>query len=111
MMTIKTVCLTLSLLATPLLMQTAHAEATVPDSVQKQNNSQSVTLDMQNMTCAMCKFTIKKALQGVEGVQKVSVDADSKTADIMFDPQKTSIEALIKATTNAGYPATVHQPK
>jgi mercuric ion binding protein len=32
-------------------------------------------------------------------------------ADVTFDPQKTSIEALIKATTNAGYPAAVHQPK
>jgi len=110
-MTIKTVCLILSLLAVPLLMQTAHAEAADPVQLQNQNSSQSVILDMQNMTCAMCKITIKKALQGVEGVQKVSVNADSKTADIMFDPQKTSIEALIKATTNAGYPATVHQPK
>lgn len=109
-MTIKSVCLTLSLLATPLLMQTAHAEATDSISVQKQS-SQSVTLAMQNMTCAMCKITIKKALQGVEGVQKVSVDGDTKMADVTFDPQKTSIEALIKATTNAGYPATVHQPK
>lgn len=107
-MTIKTVCLTLSLLAASLLMQTAHAEATV--SVQKQS-SQSVTLAMQNMTCAMCKITIKKALQGVDGVQKVNVDGDTKMADVTFDPQKTSIEALIKATTNAGYPAAVHQPK
>lgn len=106
-MTIKTLLLTLSLLAAPLFMQAAHAEA----AVQAQNSSQSVTLDMQNMTCAMCKFTIKKALQGVEGVQKVSVDADAKTADVTFDPQKTRIEALIKATTNAGYPATVRQPK
>jgi len=108
-MTIRTVCLALSLLAAPLLMQTAYAEAAV--LVQSQNSSQSVTLAMQNMTCAMCKITIKKALQGVEGVQKVSVDGDTKMADVTFDPQKTSIEALIKATTNAGYPATVHQPK
>ena len=110
-MTIKTVCLTLSLLAAPLLMQTAHAEATDPVSVQKQSSSQSVTLAIQNMTCAMCKITIKKALQSVEGVQEVSVDGDTKMADVKFDPQKTSIEALIKATTNAGYPATVQQPK
>lgn len=103
---IKTLLLALSLLAAPLLMQTAHAEAPVP--VPAQNSSQSVILDMQNMTCALCKFTIKKALQDVEGVQKVTVDADAKTADVTFDPQKTNIEALIKATTNAGYPATVH---
>jgi mercuric ion binding protein len=78
---------------------------------QIQNNRQSVTLDMQNMTCAMCKFTIKKALQGVEGVKTVEVDADKKTASVTFNGQKTTIEALIKATTEAGYPATIHPEK
>lgn len=109
-MTIKTLCLTLGLLAAPLLLQTAHAEEAAVQ-LQKQNSSQSVTLAMQNMTCAMCKITIKKALQSVNGVEKVSVDGDTKMADVTFDPQKTSIEALIKATTDAGYPATVQQPK
>ncbi len=111
MMTIKTVCLILSLLAAPLLMQTAHAEAAVPVQLQNQNSSQSVMLDVQNMTCAMCPITIRKALQGVDGVNKANVDFASKTASVTFDPQKTSIEDLIKATINAGYPATVHQPK
>jgi len=105
-MTIKIVVLTLSLLATPLLMQTAHAETAVPVQSQPQNNSQSVTLDVQNMTCAMCPITIRKALQGVEGVNEAKVDFASKTASVTFDPQKTGIEALINATTNAGYPAT-----
>ena len=109
-MTMKTL-LMLCLLATFLLLQTAHAEAAVYASMQKQQSSQSVTLDMQNMTCAMCKFTIKKALQGVEGLEEANVDYDTKTAKVTFNPQKTSVVALIKATTDAGYPATVHQTK
>ena len=108
MMTLKTLLLMLSLLAASLLLQTAHAEAAVPVQAQKQQTSESVILDMQNMTCALCKFTIKKALQGVEGVEKANVDYDSKTASVTFNPQKTSVDALIKATTDAGYPATVH---
>ncbi|MBS4052076.1 MAG: mercury resistance system periplasmic binding protein MerP [Methylomonas sp.] len=106
-MTIKTLLLTLSLLAAPLFMQTVHAE--LPNSAQ--TSSQSVTLDVRNMTCAMCPITIRKALQGVEGVNEAKVDFASKTAAVSFDPQKTGIEALIKATTNAGYPATVRQPE
>lgn len=102
-MTLKTVFFMLSLFAVPLLTQAIHAE-TVD---QAQNGSQSVTLALQNMTCEMCKFTIKKALQGVDGVQQASVDYHSRTATVIFDPQKTSREALIKATTDAGYPATV----
>lgn len=91
------------------ILQTAHAGAAVPDPVQKQRTSQSAVLDMQNMTCELCKFTIKKALLGVEGVEEANVDYGSKTAVVTFNPQKTSAEALIKATTNAGYPATVRQ--
>lgn len=102
-MVIKTALLILSVLSASALISPAHAEAVV----QVRNSSQSVILDIQNMTCAMCKFTIKKALQNVEGVQQVSVDYDTKTATVSFDPQQTGNEALIKATTDAGYPATV----
>jgi periplasmic mercuric ion binding protein len=108
MMTVKTLWLMLILVTTVLFLKVAYAEATIPVQSQKQNSSQSVTLDLQNMTCAMCKFTIKKALLGVEGVEEANVDYDTKTAKLTFNPQKTSVDALIKATTDAGYPATVH---
>ncbi|MFI3158537.1 MAG: cation transporter [Methylococcaceae bacterium] len=106
MMVIKTALLILSLLSVSLFVSPAHAEA----AVQVRNGSQSVILDIRNMTCEMCKFTIKKALQSIEGVQQVSVDYASKTAAISFDPQKTGSEALIKASADAGYPATVRPP-
>ena len=106
-MKIKTLILVLSLVVGFFSMQAVQAKS----PVQTQNSSQSVTLDMQNMTCAMCKITIKKALQGVDGVQEVMVDSDTETATVTFDPQKTNSKSLIKATTNAGYPATVRQPK
>lgn len=104
-MSIKTAVICISLLAAPLATQTVYAATPWP----VQENLQSVTFDMRNMTCAMCSITIKKALQGVDGVQNVTVDADAKTAAVTFDPKKTTLEALIKATTNAGYPATVRK--
>lgn len=103
--------LKLSLFTTCLLLQAAHAETAVPVTMQKQSNSQSVTLVVQNMTCSMCKITIKKALLGVEGVEEANVDYDTKTAKVTFDPQKTTSAALVKATTDSGYPATVSQAK
>ena len=102
-MKIKPLFFVLSLFSGLLLMPTIQAE--VP--AQTQNNSQSVTLDVQNMTCAMCPITVRKALQRVEGVQRAEVDFASKTANVTFDPHKTNPDALIKATTNIGYPATV----
>lgn len=98
--------LMMSLLAALLFLQAAHAETGVPAQAQNQHTNQTVILELQNMTCAMCKFTIKKALQGVDGVEDANVDYDTKTAKVMFNAQKTNVDALIKATTDAGYPAT-----
>ncbi|PTN07646.1 mercuric transport protein [Nitrosomonas aestuarii] len=95
------VCCMIGIFSMPIV----QAESPVPI----QNNSQSVTLDVQHMTCAMCTITVRKVLQGVEGVQSAKVDFGSKTARIIFDPQKTKTETLIKATANAGYPTTVRQ--
>lgn len=104
-MSLKSLFLITSLLAGLTSIRIVQAE---PIFV-AQNSNESVTLDLQNMACAMCKFTIKKALQNIDGVQKISVDYDTKTASVTFDAQKTNAEALIKATTDAGYPATVRQ--
>lgn len=104
-MNAKVLFLTISLMTGLVFMQAVPAAT--PADVQK--NSESVTLNVQNMTCAMCPITVRKALQAIEGVQSAKVDFGTKTASITFDPQKTNTEALIKATTNAGYPSTVGQ--
>ncbi|QLG95421.1 mercury resistance system periplasmic binding protein MerP [Pseudomonas yamanorum] len=69
----------------------------------------TVTLDVKNMTCELCPITVKKSLEKVSGVQSTLVDFDKKTATVTFDPDKTQPDALIKATTDAGYPSTIHQ--
>ena len=69
---------------------------------------QTVTLDVQNMTCAVCPITVKKALERVPGVTAAKVDFDKKTASVSFDPDKANPAALTKATADAGYPSSVH---
>lgn len=69
---------------------------------------QTVILDVQNMTCALCPLTVKKALQKVAGVADVKIDFNRKTAIVTFDPDKVNTAALVKATTDAGYPSTSH---
>ncbi len=68
---------------------------------------QTVTLDVPTMNCVTCPFTVKKALQNVDGVTTVEVSFEAKLAVVKFDDKKTSIKALAEATTNAGYPSTV----
>ena len=69
---------------------------------------QTAVLDVQNMTCSMCSITIRKALEKVPGVIDAKVDYDHKTATVRYDPDKASPPALVKATTNAGFPSTLH---
>src|SRR5438093_12040475 len=65
----------------------------------------TVTLDVPGMTCPTCPITIKKALNKVQGVSKVDVSYEKKQAVVTFDDTKTDTKALVKATTNAGYPS------
>ncbi len=71
-------------------------------------DSQTVVLDVQNMTCDLCPITVKKALDKVPGVAVTKIDLAKKTATVKFDPNRVSVAALVKATTNAGYPSTAH---
>ncbi len=80
----------------------------IPQLKTSQQTTESVVLTVQNMTCSLCKITIRKALEAVDGVQNVKIDFKNKTASITYDPKKTDTDALIKATTNVGYPSSLH---
>lgn len=72
--------------------------------------TKTVTLDVKNMTCPVCPITVKKALNRVPGVSKTDVSYERKDATVTFDDAKTNVDALIQATTNAGYPSRVLAP-
>lgn len=73
--------------------------------VQTATRHEARTFTIENMTCAACPITVRKAMQGVEGVKSVDVDFGAKTATVVFDPDVTTPDAIAKASTNAGYPA------
>ena len=66
---------------------------------------QVVTLNVSGMTCPVCPITVKKALEKVGGVSKVEVQFENKQVLVTFDDAKTNTDALVKATTDAGYPS------
>jgi mercuric ion binding protein len=69
----------------------------------------TVTLAVQNMTCAVCPLTVKKALERVTGVQQVLIDYADKTVTVHFDDTGTTVEQLTEATKAAGYPSAVKE--
>lgn len=73
--------------------------------------SRTVTLNVQNMTCAVCPITVKKALEHISGVHQVSVDYTTKTATVQFDDMIATVDNLTEATKDAGYPSSIKQEK
>jgi mercuric ion binding protein len=72
-------------------------------------DTKTVTLSVPGMDCAACPITVKKALSRVPGVSKVSASLENKQAVVTYDDSKAALEALTKATADAGYPSTVRQ--
>ena len=70
---------------------------------------QAVVLDVKNMTCGLCPITVEASLKRVRGVAEAKANLDTKTATVIFDPDRTTPAALTKATTDAGYPSMVHK--
>ena len=82
------------IIAIPAVAQTVAAE-------------QTVTFAVDNMTCALCPVTVKRAMEGVDGVRAVEIDFKTRTATVTFDTAATSADAIATASANAGYPARV----
>ncbi len=67
----------------------------------------TVTLAVEDMTCASCPYIVKQVLAGVSGVRAVDVSFEEKKAVVTFDDGRTNVVALTAATTNVGFPSRV----
>jgi copper chaperone len=60
-----------------------------------------VTIKIEGMSCQHCVMHVKKAVDGVDGVN--SADISIGLAKVEFDEAKTGKEAVAEAINNAGY--------
>ena len=66
------------------------------------------TLKVAGMTCAGCEAAVKIAAKSVNGVREVKASYDKATADVTYDPSKTTPEAIAKViTSKTGFKAEV----
>jgi len=89
---VTTLILIMVLSALPL-----HAESTIPQ------NTKTAILSIPGMTCPVCPITIKKALESLSGINKVSMNFETKMATVVFNPNQVQNSDLTNATKNAGY--------
>jgi mercuric ion binding protein len=94
------------ILAVALFGLTAATPMTaIPAAAQSVAAEQTVTFAVENMTCALCPVTVKRAMADVDGVRSVEVNLEAKTATVIFDKGVTDAGAIAAASANAGYPA------
>ncbi len=58
------------------------------------------------MSCAHCVRAVTKGLEQVEGVHVTQVGIG--TADVTYDDEKTTLQAIEQAVEHAGYSAEIH---
>ena len=50
---------------------------------------QTVLLNIERMSCALCPLTVRTAMERVAGVQLVDVDYDARSATVTFADRST----------------------
>ncbi|WP_226646098.1 heavy metal translocating P-type ATPase [Microbulbifer variabilis] len=64
---------------------------------------QMAALLIGGITCAACVWLIEKHLGQLAGIEKVSVNASTQRAQIVFDPEQLQPSALFEALERIGY--------
>ena len=65
----------------------------------------TATLQLQGMSCAACAGAIETAIQQVSGVAECTVNFGMEQATVKYEPQRTNLETIQQAVTEAGYNA------
>ena len=61
------------------------------------------TIKVEGMSCMHCQMRVKKAVEAVEGVQRVDVNLQTKQVTVDYEGEKANIEKVKDAVREAGY--------
>ena len=64
---------------------------------------QQLELQVTGMTCTACEQRIQRALTHVDGVVRSTADRRAARVKVVFDPARTSAEAVQTRIKQAGY--------
>jgi len=56
-------------------------------------------------------ISVTRSLTKIDGVTKADVSLEKAEAVVTYDDAKTNVEALLKATKDAGYPSTLKKER
>ena len=98
-----------TILAAVMLAFPYYSDAFYPEQNNQQvvyiNESQvqTITLDIEGMTCTGCEATVKNAASSVDGVLEADAYYDTGQATVKYDKSKTNREAITAAINKTGF--------
>ena len=69
------------------------------------------SLILQGVRCAACLWLIEQVLRRAAGIVRVQVNYATRRASVAWDPQRTSLDALISSMRAVGYDAVPYDPQ
>lgn len=66
---------------------------------------ETIHLGLEGMSCAACAGAIERSLHILPGVSTCSVNFALEQATVQYDPQRTQLQQLLQAISDAGYRA------
>ena len=64
---------------------------------------ETITLNIEGMTCASCVARVEKAISKAQGIKNVSINLASEKAIITIDLEKYNFNEVKNLVENAGY--------
>jgi copper chaperone CopZ len=97
-----------TVLAGLLLAFPYYSDAFFPKQEQKvvyvqESQVQTITFDIEGMTCTGCEASVENAASGVNGVLEADASYDTGKATIKYDQSKTDREAIVAAINKTGF--------
>ncbi|CAK0795863.1 unnamed protein product [Prorocentrum cordatum] len=83
----------------------SSAAAAGAESTSSKEDLATVRLSVKGMKCDPCAQTVRRALEGVEGVRRAKVSLQGASADVLCVPSDTTIEMLCEACSGVGFDA------
>jgi len=65
--------------------------------------NESVTLTVTGMKCGGCESNVINRLKAVEGILSVKASAKDNEVSVEYDAEKTDLDAITEAITEAGF--------
>lgn len=84
--------------------------ATARPAVEAASGTAKTVLTIDGMTCGGCVASVKRRLDGIEGVVSHEVSLERGEAEIVYDPDRTDPEAIAAAVSETGFRAARRSP-